>query len=75
MIPAESQITGILFFLREEGQLDKQGRASRQAGKEKQMGKEDQLDKHVCRERCFLSYTAENSHHLTNKIISKEALF
>ncbi len=24
---------------------------------------------------CFLTYTAENSHHLTAKIISKEALF
>ncbi len=26
-------------------------------------------------ESCFLSYTAENGHHLTAKIISKEALF
>jgi hypothetical protein len=30
---------------------------------------------YLCRGSCFLSYTAENSHHLTAKIISKEALF
>jgi hypothetical protein len=28
----------------------------------------------VCRGSCFLSYTAESSHHLMAKIISKEAL-
>ncbi len=28
----------------------------------------------LCRGSCFLSYTAENSHHLTAKIISKDAL-
>jgi hypothetical protein len=29
---------------------------------------------HLCRGSCFLSYTSENSHHLTAKIISKEVL-
>jgi hypothetical protein len=29
----------------------------------------------LCRGSCFLGYTAENSHHLTARIISKEALF
>jgi hypothetical protein len=28
----------------------------------------------LCRGNCFLSYTAEIRHHLTAKIISKEAL-
>jgi hypothetical protein len=28
----------------------------------------------LCRGSCFLSYTAESSHHLMAKIISKEAL-
>jgi hypothetical protein len=28
----------------------------------------------LCRGSCFLSYTAENSHHLTAKIISKDEL-
>jgi hypothetical protein len=29
----------------------------------------------LCCGSCFLGYTADNSHHLTAKIISKEALF
>jgi hypothetical protein len=29
----------------------------------------------VCHGSCFLGYTAENSHHLMAKIISKDALF
>jgi hypothetical protein len=33
------------------------------------------LAKTLCRQSCFLGYTAENSHHLTAEIISKEALF
>jgi hypothetical protein len=34
-----------------------------------------QLINLLCRGSCFLGYTAENSHHLTAKIISKDALF
>jgi hypothetical protein len=35
----------------------------------------DVMKRGLCRGSCFLDYTAENSHHLKARIISKDPLF